>query len=59
MRVTDSAGPDAGAVLAVARGELVPELGDDLIDLPVSVADRPFGRDVETLRNRLRAGPRA
>jgi hypothetical protein len=24
--------------------------------LPASVADRPFGRDVETLRNRLSAG---
>ena len=31
MRLTDSAGLDARAVLAVARGELVPELGDDLI----------------------------
>jgi histidine ammonia-lyase len=31
MRLTDSAGLDARAVLAVARGGLVPELGDDLI----------------------------
>src|ERR1700722_6472239 len=31
MRLTDPAGLDARAVLAVARGELVPELGDDLI----------------------------
>jgi histidine ammonia-lyase len=31
MRLTDPAGLDAHAVLAVARGELVPELGDDLI----------------------------
>jgi histidine ammonia-lyase len=31
MRLTDSAGLDARAVLAVARGELVPELGDDLV----------------------------
>ena len=27
-------------------------------DLPATVADRPFGRDVETLRNRLRAQDR-
>ena len=31
MRLTDAAGLDALAVLAVARGELVPELGDELI----------------------------
>ena len=31
MRLTDPAGLDARAVLAVARGELVLELGDDLI----------------------------
>ena len=29
MRLTDSAGLDARAVLAVARGELALELGDD------------------------------
>ena len=31
MQLTDPAGLDARAVLAVARGELVLELGDDLI----------------------------
>jgi histidine ammonia-lyase len=31
VRLTDPAGLDARAVLAVARGELAPELGDDLI----------------------------
>jgi histidine ammonia-lyase len=31
LRLTDAAGLDARAVLAVARGELVPELGDGLI----------------------------
>ena len=31
MRLTDAAGLDARAVLAVARGELVLELGDELI----------------------------
>lgn len=30
LRLTDAAGLDARAALAVARGELVPELGDDL-----------------------------
>jgi len=36
---------------AVLRAEL-----DALTeDLPDSAADRPFGRDVDTLRNRLRA----
>src|SRR5271169_2752445 len=30
LRLTDPAGLDARAVLAVARGELVPEIGDDL-----------------------------
>ena len=31
IRLTDAAELDAGVVLAVARGEIVPELGDDLI----------------------------
>ena len=94
MHLTDPAGLDARAVLAVARGELVPELGDGVTevlacellavhqarrltvghldasllaaglraeldaltqDLPATVADRPFGRDVEKLRGRLGA----
>jgi hypothetical protein len=28
-------------------------------DLPASVADRPFGRNVETLRHRMAADPEA
>jgi histidine ammonia-lyase len=47
---------------ALPAGELAAELGSELDalteGLPASVADRPFGRDVETLRNRLRAQPR-
>jgi hypothetical protein len=43
--------PDAALPAAGLRAEL-----DALTeDLPASVADRPFGRDVETLRNRLSA----
>jgi hypothetical protein len=41
MRLTDPAGLDARAVLAVARGELVLELGDDLIGLPVVTMPSP------------------
>jgi histidine ammonia-lyase len=45
--------PDAIVLAAGLRAEL-----DALTaGLPASVADRPFGRDVETLRNRLRSGP--
>jgi hypothetical protein len=43
VRLTDSAGLDARAVLAVARGGLVPELGDDLIGWLGSVARRDAG----------------
>ncbi len=44
--------PDAVLLAAGLRAEL-----DALTeDLPDSVADRPFGRDVETLRDRLRQG---
>ena len=47
-----AARPDAGLLAAGLRAEL-----DALTeDLPASVADRPFGRDVETLRDRLRQG---
>jgi histidine ammonia-lyase len=48
--------------LAVGRpGAVLPaglraELDALTEDLPASVADRPFGRDVETLRDRLGAG---
>ena len=31
LHLDDAAGLDAPAVLAIARGELVPELGDQLI----------------------------
>jgi histidine ammonia-lyase len=40
---------------AVRPAGLRAELGALTEDLPASVADRPFGRDVETLRGRLRA----
>jgi histidine ammonia-lyase len=44
--------PDAVPLAAGLRAELDALTGD----LPGSVADRPFGRDVETLRDRLRPG---
>jgi histidine ammonia-lyase len=51
-RRLDVARPDAIVLAAGLRAEL-----DALTEgLPASVADRPFGRDVETLRNRLRGG---
>jgi histidine ammonia-lyase len=47
-------GPDAVPLASGLRAEL-----DALTtDLPASVADRPFGRDVETLRDRLGASQR-